>query len=101
MTSIPIGEVFVQRELEFHTPDGLAHAVLVHVGRPVQEADGPWLCPYLIEAPSFRRQFRIAGEDSMQSLILALRTVAVELEVLAKDNSGSFTWFGDSDLGLA
>ncbi len=37
----------------------------------------------------------------MQSLILALRTVAVELEVLAKDNSGSFTWFGDSDLGLA
>ncbi len=100
MASIPIGKVFVQRELEFHAPDGLTQTVFVRIGRPVQDADGPWFCPYLIEAPSFRRQFRVAGEDSMQSLILAQKTVAVELEVLAKDNDGSFTWFGDSDLGL-
>ena len=37
----------------------------------------------------------------MQALLLAQKIVAVELEVLARDNGGAFTWFGDSDLGLA
>ena len=36
----------------------------------------------------------------MQALILALKTIQVELEVLAKNNNGSFTWLGASDLGL-
>ncbi|MEQ7894077.1 DUF6968 family protein [Xanthomonas arboricola] len=101
MTSMPIGEVFVQRELEFHALDGSTQTTMVRIGRPIQEPDGPWLCPYLIEAPLFERQFRIAGEDSMQALLLAQKIVAVELEVLARDNGGTFTWFGDSDWGLA
>ena len=96
----PIGEVFVERWLEFRAPDGAAQPVLVRIGRPVKEKGGPWFCPYLIEASSFHRQFRIVGEDSMQALILAQKTVAVELEVLARDNGGSFTWFGSSDLGM-
>ncbi|CAE6699014.1 hypothetical protein XA1314C_03770 [Xanthomonas arboricola] len=37
----------------------------------------------------------------MQALLLAQKIVAVELEVLARDNGGTFTWFGDSDWGLA
>jgi hypothetical protein len=101
MTSIPIGEVFVQRDLEFYGVDGSKQTVMVCLGKPVRDGDGPWLCPYLIECASFRRQFRAAGEDSMQSLVLAQKTIVVELEVLARDSGGSFTWYGDTNLGFA
>lgn len=97
---IPIGEVIVQRELEFCALDSSKQTVVVCIGRPVRVGDGPWLCPYLIEGASFHRQFRSAGEDSMQALVLAQKTVVVELEVLARDNGGSFTWYGDINLGF-
>ena len=98
---MPLGEVFAMRELEFHPVDGQTQPVSVRLGKPVQENGGPWWCPYLIEGPSFRLQFRMAGEDSMQALVLAQKTILVELEVLARENQGSFTWLGDSNLGFA
>ncbi|PPU68740.1 DUF6968 family protein [Xanthomonas pisi] len=101
MTSIPIGDVFAQRELEFRGGDGSKQTVVVCLGKPVRDGDGPWRCPYLIEGASFRRQFWAVGEDSMQALVLAQKTVAVELEVLGKDRGGLFTWYGDTNLGLA
>ena len=100
MASIPIGDVIAKRELEFREEDGSKHAVVVCLGKPVRDGDGPWRCPYLIEGVSFRRLFWAAGEDSMQALVLAQKIVAVELEVLAKDKGGLFTWYGDNDLGL-
>lgn len=97
--NMPIGDIVAQRELEFVCDAG-KESVLVYLGKPVQEKDGPWFCPYVIKAASFLRQFRAAGEDSMQALILALRTIPTELEVLAKDHKGHFTWFGGRDLGF-
>ena len=96
---MPIDDIVAQRDLEF-TGDAGKESVLVYLGKPVQEKDGPWFCPYLIKAKSFVRQFRSAGEDSMQALILALKTIPIELEVLAKNHKGHFTWFGSLDLGF-
>jgi hypothetical protein len=101
MTSMPLGPVVAKRELEFRTVDGQTQPVSISLGKPVQDEGGPWLCSYLIEGRSFRRQFRMAGEDSMQALFLAQKTIMVELEVLARANHGSFTWLGDSNLGFA
>lgn len=100
MKSTSIGEVIASRELEFTGSDGTVRQVEVCFGKPVQEADGPWFCPYQIKSQVFEKQFRVVGEDSMQSLLLALKIVAVELEVFARDYKGTFTWFGGEDLGF-
>ena len=100
MKDIPLGEVIAHRELEFTCEHGEKQTVQVHVGQPVQDGSGPWLCPYRIEGSSFQKQFRMVGEDSMQALSLTMKTIRVELEVLAKDKKGSFTWFGGTDLGF-
>jgi hypothetical protein len=101
MNNGQLGEVVAERELEFIASDGSRQSVKVLLGKPIQEENGPWYCPYLIQGESFHRQFRIAGEDSMQSMLLAQKIIAVELEALARDNRGSFTWFGDANLGFA
>ena len=90
----------MERELEFHPASGDPVRVRIRIGRPVREDQGGWSCPYSIQSVSFSKMFRMVGEDSMQALILALKTIQVELEVLAKNNNGSFTWLGASDLGL-
>lgn len=101
MNNIQLGEVVAERELEFIASDGSRQSVKVLLGKPIQEGNGPWFCPFLIQADSFQRQFRATGEDSMQSMLLAQKIIAVELDVLARDNKGSFTWFGDANLGFA
>ncbi len=97
--NMPIGDIVAQRELEFVDNAG-KESVQVYLGKPVQDGDGPWFCPYLIKARSFKRQFRIPGEDSMQALILALKTIPIELEVIAKKHNGHFTLFDDPNLGF-
>ncbi len=99
--SIQTVDVVARRELEFSGPDGSKHAVELVLGRPTEEPGGPWYCAYVIEAQPFQRQMRIAGEDSMQAILLALKTIVVELEVLGREHRGTFTWFGEPDLGFA
>jgi hypothetical protein len=95
----PITEIISQRELEFVSDSG-KESVQVCLGKPVKEKDGVWRCPYFISANSFERRFRICGEDSMQALILALKSITNDLEVFAKQYKGHFTWFDQQDVGL-
>lgn len=67
-------EVIARRELEFVTSSN-RETVIVELLKPVKEKDGPWLCHYLIEGESFRKEFRTAGEDSMQALILVFKII--------------------------
>lgn len=101
MNSVQLAEVIAERELEFVASDGSRQSVRVLLGKPIQEENGPWFCPFLIQGDSFQRQFRVPGEDSMQSMLLAPKIISIELEALARDNNGSFTWFGSTDLGFA
>lgn len=100
MKHVPLTDVIAERELEFVPDRGSPQKVVVRLGALVRDQDGTWWCPYVIEGSSFRRQFRIAGEDSMQALLLTQKTIVVELDALAREHQGSFTWFGEPDLGL-
>lgn len=101
MKNAPLPDVIAERELEFVPDVGSPEKVLVRLGALARDPDGTWWCPYSIEGASFHRQFRIAGEDSMQALLLTQKTLVVELDALARNHHGSFTWFGEPDLGLA
>ncbi len=98
--SIPIVDMIATRDLEFLGKDGRREAVRVSIGRPVctQPVQQEWWCPYLIEAPSFKRQHRAIGGDSMQALILSTESISADLFALARDHEGTFTYLGESDL---
>ena len=42
----------------------------------------------------------MAGEDSMQALILTLHVLSTELEALARKHHGVFKQHGEAELGL-
>lgn len=101
MIEEPLGEVIASRQLDFTDRKGHKETVDVFLGKPIQYPDdGPWYCPCLIKGPRFEQQFKTVGEDSMQALQLAQRTLKVELERLARDHKGTFTLFGEPGLGF-
>ena len=50
------------------------------------------MCPYEIWVEDDCKSFRIHGIDSMQALLLAIKTLDVELEVKAKKLGGKLKW---------
>ena len=93
-------DVIASRELEFSGREGHKQHVHVILGKPIQEPNGPWFCIFQIKSESFETQFRVAGEDSMQSILLTVVAIKAELANLSKKHNGSFTWFGENDLGF-
>src|SRR4051794_36070281 len=97
----PLGRIIATRVLDFERASGEIEQALVMVGEPVQtESDGPWYCPYQIRTPSFEKSFAIAGEDSMQALVLTLHVLSSVLASLEREHGGLFKQYGGSDLGL-
>jgi len=66
--------------------DGNAATIpcIVRVGKPVQVDDDTWICPYQIEAGERVYSLGMHGIDSMQALILTLKTLDVEIAHVAK-----------------
>jgi hypothetical protein len=101
MSKVPLGEIIAVRDLTYISGVGVAKAARVSIGKPVMGEDAhQWWCPYRIEAPDFSKEFRMAGGDSMQALILASQIIATELEALARDHGGRFEYFGERELGF-
>jgi hypothetical protein len=98
--SMPLGEIIGTRELTFTPKDGVAVPVRVEIGAPVRDPHGDWLCPYAIRAETFKKQFGMAGVDSMQALVHTVLIISVELEALAKKHGGTFHFLGDADLSF-
>jgi len=98
--TIPLGEVFATRELEFTHSNGRKETVQVLVGRPVcvDQSQQEWWCPYLVKAESFEKQHRSIGGDSMQALILSTQIISTQLHALARQHNGTFTYLGESNL---
>jgi hypothetical protein len=64
---------------------------------PVQRRTGEWVCAYRIRGIGRVRAGRAQGEDSLQSLQLAIAAVRQALEPFA----GQLTWAGEpGELGL-
>jgi hypothetical protein len=97
----PLGKVIAARELEFVRTSGEVESAWVTLGEPVQpEEGGPWHCPYQVRTPSFERTFAIAGEDSMQALILSLHVISSVLASLERQHGGVFKQYGETSLGF-
>jgi hypothetical protein len=95
----PLGRVIAERELRFMRSSGESEAVVVSLGTPAR-LDGTWWCPYKIHSPSFSRLYALAGEDSLQALLGSACILKTELDALAREHGGSFSYFGDHDLML-
>ena len=96
-----LGKVIATRSLEFVAVSGASETATVSIGEPVRpDSNGPWHCPYQVRTPSFQRTFAMAGEDSMQALILTLHIIATELAALAKQHGGVFKQYGEPAAGF-
>jgi hypothetical protein len=101
MPQQPLGKIIATRELDFVRASGEVELALVMLGEPVQpEEGGPWLCPYQVRTPSFEKTFAIAGEDSMQALILSLHVISSVLDSMGRQHGGAFRQYGETSLGF-
>jgi hypothetical protein len=98
--SLQLGTIIGSRDLTFTRVNGSVESVKVLTGAPVPDGEDSWLCPYLIQATSFQKLFRMAGVDSMQSLIHTTHIIADELNALTRKHGGTFHYFGDKDLAF-
>jgi len=92
-----VGEVFAERRFAFKR-GGRSREVRLVVGRPVKgpEPRDPWWCPIHLSEP-FDKFDAIAGEDSMQCLVLALELMNNTLPSLARQKGGRAEWLGEHE----
>ena len=96
-----LGELIAERRLTLRRRGLRATVVKVRLGKPVRAADpergDPWWCP--VEVTGFKtRQFTpVAGEDSVQAVVLALQYLTRMLPLEAKRVGGRVDWLGDSE----
>jgi hypothetical protein len=84
MTKYELGEVIAERKLDLIGSNAAAIPCAVRVGNPVQVDDDTWVCPYQIEAGERIQMLGMHGIDSMQALVLTLKTLDVEIAHMAK-----------------
>ena len=95
-----VGVVVAQRSfLTRHR--GRRSPVAVRFGRPVRaakpERGDPWWCPVEIEGLGPKTVRSIAGEDSLQALVLALEFAATVLPVEAQRSGMQLEWLGERE----
>ena len=96
-----LGIVIAERTLKLERPGRRATAVRVKFGRPVRASrprrGDPWWCPVDISGLGKRRLEKVAGEDSLQALTLAMEFVARVLPVEANRAGGHLQWLGQRE----
>jgi len=92
-----IGTVFAERE-----PDGRYNGspckAVVRFGKPFQNEDASWYCPYSVTSPAGERLFYGAGVDSLQALRIAISNAAAEVKTLYADLN--LRWANNEELGF-
>jgi hypothetical protein len=92
--------VLVQGELRVRRrPRSLTLAVRIH--QPIRRRTGEYACQFEIQSRTAIRKARIDGVDGLQALLLTMRHVVVEIELILRSAKGRIT--GDpvwSDLQL-
>jgi uncharacterized protein DUF6968 len=95
-----IGQVIAQRRFRCDGPGG-RRTVVVRFGRPVRApravARDPWWCPVEVDGLGASAVRAVAGEDSLQALILALEFATNELPLQAGDAGGRLEWLGERE----
>ena len=94
-----VGEVVAIRKLQSKND-----SFTVRIGKPIRipesgKSSAYYECPIDLRGRAGREAFwSIAGEDSMQALILGLQFLGTILR--HKQKELSLTWFGDRELGF-
>jgi Domain of unknown function (DUF6968) len=96
-----LGSVIAERRLRFAGPRKRARVVSLRFGQPVRssrpERGDPWWCPVEIRGLGKRSLRPIAGEDSLQALVLAFEFVSRVLPVEAERAGGHIEWLGERE----
>lgn len=96
-----LGDIVAERELKLRRKGRRASVVRVRFGRPIKAPNAgrqdPWWCPVLITGLGKPRTTSIAGEDSLQALVLALQYVVRLLPLEAKRAGGTFAWLAETE----
>ena len=92
------GQVIARRELTFRRGRN-ARRIVIAFGRPVRKprarASEPWWTPVRIDGPADVLATNIAGEDAVQSLVLAFRFAESILVHRARESGGRIEWLGE------
>jgi hypothetical protein len=93
-----LGEVIAEREATVEVA-GESRAVILRFGKPVYpptpEEGDPWWCPLQIVGLGSQEVRPIAGSDSLQALLLALRFVREHLPTEAARVGGRVYWLSE------
>ncbi len=96
-----LGSVIAERRLRLVRRRKAARTVLVRFGRPVRsprpERKDPWWCPVEFAGLGKRTLRSIAGEDSVQALVLAFQFVTLVLPAEAERAGGHIEWLGERE----
>lgn len=99
-----LGSAIAERRLKFAGPRKRARIVSIRFGRPVRspqpDRGDPWWCPVEITGLGKRKLRPIAGEDSLQALVLALEFVTHVLPTEAERAGGHVEWLGERERRL-
>lgn len=76
--------------------DGEERRIRIALGRPYQEPDKAYFCPYRITGIGVERTKRAGGVDSIQAIQLALVLIGAELS----SHSASLKWDGEPSTGF-
>lgn len=95
MPKYQVREVLAKREIVFRSDDGTELPCTVTIGHPEERSDHDWVCPYEVAVGNDRKSFGIYGVDSIQAVVLALKTLDVEIEARAKELGMKPTWLGE------
>jgi hypothetical protein len=92
------GQVIARRRLTFRRGKD-SRQIVIAFGRPVRKpgarAGEPWWTPVRIDGPADVLATNIAGEDGVQSLVLAFRFVESILGHRAQEAGGRLEWLGE------
>jgi hypothetical protein len=95
-----VGEVIAERRLVLRRAGQRPKGVRVRFGKPVKAPRtprDPWWCPVQVSGLGPTELHAIAGEDSLQALVLALKYVTQNLPTHARRLRGRIDWLGEEE----
>lgn len=90
----------IEREFEYTSvKDGINGIIRLQVFAPEPIMED-WECKYILELPNRTLEGKIIGIDSLQALLLTLKTLKTLLNNYTTNHEIKLTWLGMEDIGL-
>ncbi|MEJ2183555.1 MAG: hypothetical protein P8Y66_08525 [Nitrospirota bacterium] len=100
MATPKINNPIAERILDLEKKDGSRTKIRVRLAKPERSEDGDWVCPYEITGFERPTGLRVFGVDAMQALLLAIKGLSVDLEIIARREEGKLSWLGQAGGGF-